>query len=72
MIHEFADPIAVETPLGKGHAIFIDTSAHENWWTVAIAETQALVTFPQHSLRIHKSYTHRRGVDHEQMKVITR
>ena len=71
-IHEFEDPIAVETPCGRGFALFVDTSGHQNWWTVAINETQALITYPQHQLRIHKSYTHGRGINHEQMKRITR
>lgn len=71
-IHEFEDPILVETPLGKAHALFVDTSPHENWWTVAIQETCALVTYSQDQIRIHKSYTHRRGITNAQMKEITK
>lgn len=70
-VFEFDDPIPVETPLGDGFALFVETSAHDNWWTVAISETCALVTFEQARIRIHKSYTHCRGITDEVMKKIT-
>ena len=71
-IHEFEDPIAVITPCGRGFALFVDTSPHQNWWTVAISETCALITYPQNKIKIHRSYTHGRGITDEMMKELTK
>lgn len=70
MIHEFADPIEVETPLGRGHAIFVESAPHDYYWTVVMRDNQAIVTFCQNKLRFHRSYTHERGIDDERMKDI--
>lgn len=72
MIHEFSTPIAVSTPLGKGLALFVETSQHEAEWTVAIIETQAIVSFKQNKIRIGRSYTNGFGINDEQMKAITK
>lgn len=69
MIHEFRDPIPMETPLGKGYALFVEAAAHDQYWTVAL-ENGALVTFTQDKLRISRDYTHHRGISDEEMKRI--
>ena len=67
---ELKDPIEVITPLGKGRALFIEYTAHDYYWTIAL-ENCALVTFPQNKLRICRSYTHGRSVtDDEMMQII--
>jgi hypothetical protein len=71
-IHEFEDPIAVETPLGKGLAIFVETVPHDAYWTVVIIETRAIVTFKQKKIRFGRSYSHELGIDNDQMKEITK
>lgn len=70
MIHEFYEPIEVETPLGKGRALFVERTPHDYFWTVALSDSQALVTFCQNKLRICRSYTHGRGISAAQMKKI--
>lgn len=68
--HEFYEPIAVDTPLGTGRALFVERTPQDYWWTVAIDDNQALVTFAQNKLRICRSYTHERGISDEQMREI--
>jgi len=65
---EFNEPIAVDTPLGRGRALFVERTPHDYWWTVAIDDNQALVTFPQNKLRIHRAYTYERGISDAQMR----
>ena len=67
---EFTEPLPVDTPLGKGRALFVEGTPNDYLWTVALNETQALVTFCQNKLRICRSYTHERGIDDDQMKDI--
>jgi hypothetical protein len=68
-IHEPREIIPVHTPLGFGHAIFIEFGEHDTFWTVAM-ETSAIVTFPQEKIRISRSYTHSRGISDAQMRRI--
>ena len=70
MIHEFYEPIPVDTPRGSGRALFVERTPHDYYWTVAIDENQAIVTFCQNKLRICRSYTHERGIDDLQMREI--
>ncbi len=70
--YEFHEPIAVETPLGTGRALFVQQTSHDNFWTVALDDTCALVTFAQNKLRIHRSYTHERGISNAEMRRIIR
>lgn len=69
MIHEFHERIYVDTPLGRGRAILVETGNEEHYWTVEIIETHALVTFRQHKVRIRANYTEG-GVSDERMKEI--
>lgn len=61
----------INTPLGRGRVLVVLMSAHDNEWTVAINDTQAIVTFTQDKLRMSKSYTHGRGISDDQMKTYT-
>jgi hypothetical protein len=70
VIYEFHEPIVVETPLGRGRALFVERTPHDYFWTVAMDDSQALVTFQQNKLRIGRSYTHERGISDDQMKEI--
>ena len=71
MFHEFHEPIPVLTPLGTGRALLIERTPHDYWWTVALDDTQALVTFCQSKIRIARNYTHERGItDKEMLKII--
>ena len=50
------ESISVETPLGPGYAILIETGTDDYWWTVAL-DTGAIVTFSQDKIRMAKSYS---------------
>lgn len=58
----------VETPLGKGYAFLIETTNHENWYTVML-DTRAIVTMKQDKLLMQKSYTHGRSMLDAEMRV---
>lgn len=68
--HEFHEPVAVTTPLGAGRALLVERTQHDYFWTVAMDDTQALVTFPQNKLRICRSYTQERGISDDEMRTI--
>lgn len=70
--YEFHEPVPVETPLGTGRALLIERTPHDYWWTIALDDTQAIVTFSQNKLRICRSYSQERGISDEQMKEIIR
>ena len=59
--------IPVETPLGDGYAIMVDSEAQDNYWTVAL-ESGALVTFRQEQIRVSASYTYGRGITDRRMR----
>jgi hypothetical protein len=62
--------IPVRTPLGSGYAIIFEAGEHDNYWTVALDDTCALVTFRQQDIKIGRSYTHRRALGDKEMKRI--
>lgn len=64
--HEFVNPIPVVTPVGRGMALFIETDPHDHYWTVALTESRAFVTFRQKQLRINRTYTYG-GIPDDQM-----
>jgi hypothetical protein len=37
----------VETPLGRGQSLFVETGDDDSFWTVAMNDTGAIVTFRQ-------------------------
>lgn len=67
---EFVEPIEVETPLGRGRALFVERTPHDYFWTVALSDSCALVSFTQNKLRICRSYTHDRALYTNEMKKI--
>ncbi len=69
--HELSELISVETPIGHGYAMFVESGEHDNYWTIAL-DNGAIVTFTQAEIRISRSYTHGRGISHKQMKAIVR
>lgn len=72
MIHEFEEEIPVETPLGKGDAIFIEFAKQDNYWTVILKDSRAFVTFTQNQIRAGRNYTKRRGISDNEMRKIIR
>lgn len=68
-LHELRELISVQTPLGHGYAIFVESGEQDNYWTVAL-DNCAIVTFTQEQIRISRSYTHGRGISDRQMKRI--
>src|SRR6185312_8581580 len=70
MLIQLHDLIPVDTPLGKGYAILFEANEHDNYWTVALNDSCAIVTFTQEKIRIAKSYTHHRGISDDVMKDI--
>jgi hypothetical protein len=51
MILQLEHLIGMETPLGFGYAILVETGPHDQYWTVAL-DNGALVTFSQDKIRI--------------------
>jgi hypothetical protein len=72
IVTELRQPLEVDTPLGKGDAILVETGPADQFWTVALKDSCALVTFPQNRIRISRSYTHGRIKDDEMVKIIAR
>ena len=69
MLTELRHLIPVETPLGRGYAILIESEPHDQWWTVVL-DSGAVVTFPQERIRVQRSYTLGRGIDDAEMTEI--
>lgn len=69
MLIQLTEAIQVETPLGKGYAILVESTSEDQYWTVAL-QNGALVTFMQSKIRIANSYTQERGITDEQMRSI--
>lgn len=72
MLLEFRAPIPVETPQGRGYALFVEADNHVQYWTVALNDTCAFVTFRQDAIRATRSYTHGRGISDDRMRSILR
>lgn len=72
MYHEFDDPIEVDTPLGRGRAILIFSSNHDNYWTVILSDSLAIVDFPQKKIRACRSYTAGLKMTDKEMKAIVK
>jgi hypothetical protein len=70
MIHEFDTLIEVDTPLGRGRAIFLESADHDYFWTVVLNETRAIVTFQQKQILATRNYTYQWGFTDEDMKNI--
>lgn len=68
-ILEFSTPIPVTTPVGTGHALFVECDNHVQYWTI-IMDDCSFVTLPQDKIRACRSYTHGRGITHEEMRGI--
>lgn len=66
---QLPEHIPVHTPVGDGYAIFIQFMEFDYWWTVAL-DNGAVVTLPQHKIRVWRDYTHGRGISDEEMRKI--
>ena len=69
MLIQLSESIQVETPLGRGYALFLESTSQDQYWTVGL-DNGAVVTFKQEKIRISKSYTQQRGITDEQMREI--
>ncbi len=47
----------VETPLGEGRDILIESKDNDYYWTIVLFDSKALVTFPQNKIKICRHYT---------------
>lgn len=68
-IIQLLELIPMKTPLGDGYAVIFESGEHDNYWTIAL-ENGAIVTFRQDQIKMCRSYTHGRGISHEEMKEI--
>lgn len=61
MIHQLSPTILVETPLGRGHALFlIDYGMHQNsCWVVALENNGIVKHFDANDVIISTNYTYR-------------
>lgn len=57
MFHEFKNIWEVETPLGWGKAILIESKDNDYYWTVVLADSGAFVTFPQNKIKACRNYS---------------
>lgn len=64
IFHELTTPIEVDTPMGRGWAVFIrDYGFHyDDLWTVLISSTMQFWTFRNKHIRGVKNYTFGVGV----------
>jgi hypothetical protein len=60
----------VETPLGRGQSLFVETGEDDAFWTVAMRDNGAIVTFRQSKIRASRSYTLGRMISDQQMRDI--
>jgi hypothetical protein len=63
---QLTELMPVETPLGAGYAVMVDSEAHDNYWTV-VFDSGALVTFRQEEIKLSASYTYGRGTNNKRM-----
>lgn len=56
-MHELRTMLAVDTPLGWGHAILVADTDQDTYWTVVLAETGAIVTFRQDQITACRNYS---------------
>lgn len=70
-IVRFSDMPYVDTPLGPGRALFVETGVHDTEWTCIITKTRAIVTYKQKRLRWGRNYTDGFGITDEQMAKVT-
>lgn len=56
-MHELQNMLEVETPMGWGHAILVESANHDTLWTVVLADTLAIVTFKQNQLKVCRNYS---------------
>lgn len=70
MIHEFTKLVEVETPLGRGKAIFMQSTDHDYFWTVILDDSCAIVTFRQHQLKAVRNYSLGWGMTDDDMKKV--
>ncbi len=67
-MHELTNTLEVETPLGRGKAILIESSDHDYFWTVILNDSCALVTFRQHQIKATRNYSMGWGMSDDDMK----
>ncbi|QGA26924.1 hypothetical protein GFH32_11630 [Sphingobacteruim zhuxiongii] len=60
MIHQLNPTILVDTPLGKGHAVFIiDYGMHQNsCWIVALEENGVIKHFDSNDVIVCRNFTY--------------
>jgi hypothetical protein len=64
---ELRSPIPVETPLGRGWALFMESDSAEQYWTVVLNDSRAFVTFRQSEIHACRSYTYGRSMTDSEM-----
>ena len=67
---ELNERIEMDTPQGRGYAIIFESDNDENFWTVILSESRAIVTFKQREVRIARNYTWGQDFSHEDMQNI--
>ena len=67
MIIQLNPSLLVNTPLGKGHALFIlDYGMHQNsCWIVALQETGIVKHFDCNDVILSENYTYQINVEHK-------
>jgi hypothetical protein len=70
MIHEFDCKLEVDTPLGRGTAIFIESADNDYYWTVVLNDTRSLITFRQNEILVTRNFSMGWGMEMDDMKKV--
>lgn len=64
------DKIDVDTPLGWGKAFMIESRDNDYYWNVVLADTGAVVCFPQNKIKWCRHYTFGINFNDQQMREV--
>jgi hypothetical protein len=56
-MYELQNHLEVETPLGNGKAILIESKDNDYYWTVVLFDSCAIVTFQQNQIKVVRNYS---------------
>jgi hypothetical protein len=70
MLIQLTEPIECSTPLGRGWALFLESTTADNFWTVALNSNGALITLRQKYVKATRNFTLGRNFPVSEMRKI--